>query len=274
MKYVKSFFKYLSVILVLMLALGPMYWILVNSFKPTPELVSATPTFWPRTWTLEHYVNLFKQVNFVQYFLNSLWVALIATVISIILGALGAYSIYRCRYPGRNLFFGLFLSIYIFPRVLLLIPLYVTFSKIGLIDTIWTLVIVNVTVVAPFSVWLLRAFFSSVPRELEEAALVDGASRLQVLYKIFLPISAPGLGALGLNSFLLCWTEYMFAAIFILSDANKTLPVGMAYFLEQYFIDWGLLMSSSVLIALPAIIVFAIAGRYFVEGLTAGAVKE
>ena len=273
MKLLLTALKYLSVALVLLTALGPMYWILVSSFKPTPELTSSIPTFWPRTFTLEHYVRLFEQVRFGTYFLNSVLVAIGSTAIALVLASLAAYSVYRTRYAGRRILFGLFLSIYIFPRILLVIPLYVTFARVGLLDTLWALIIVNVTIVAPFTVWLLRAFFSSIPTSLEDAALVDGATRLQVLYKIFIPVAAPGLAAVSLNSFLLCWTEYLFASIFILSDRQKTLPVGMAYFLDQYFIDWGLLMSGSVLIAVPAVLVFAFAGRYFVQGLTAGAEK-
>jgi ABC-type glycerol-3-phosphate transport system permease component len=189
------------------------------------------------------------------------------------LASLAAYSVYRCRYRGREVLFQAFISIYIFPRVLLIIPLYVTFTRLRIIDTLLALVIVNVTVVAPFSIWMLRAFFTGVPLELEDAAMVDGATRMQVLIRIFLPLSAPGLAALALNSFLMSWTEYLFAAIFIISDVNKTLPIGMAHFLEQYFIDWGLLMSSSVIIAIPPILLFGLMGRWFISGLTAGAIK-
>ena len=273
MRTLKTAGRYASVALVLAVVLLPMYWVVIGSFKTVPELTSPTPTFWPRTFTLEHYARLFDQIPFVHYFLNSVYVALAATAITLVLSSLAAYSVYRCRYRGREILFRTFISIYIFPRVLLIIPLYVTFTHLRIIDTLLALVIVNVTVVAPFSVWMLRAFFTGVPLELEDAAMVDGASRLQVLVRIFLPLSAPGLAALALNSFLMSWTEYLFAAIFIVSDHNKTLPVGMAQFLQQYFIDWGLLMSSSVIIAIPPILLFAIAGRWFISGLTAGAIK-
>ncbi len=273
MRTVKVAARYLSVAAVLAVVLLPMYWVVVSSFKTVPELTSPTPTFWPRTFTTEHYTRLFEQVPFVTYFLNSVYVALAATLITLVLAALAAYSVYRCKYRGREFLFRTFISIYIFPRVLLIIPLYVTFTRIGIIDTLLALVIVNVTVVAPFSIWMLRAFFTGVPLDLEDAAMVDGASRIQVLVRIFLPLSAPGLAALALNSFLMSWTEYLFAIAFIISDRYKTLPVGMAHFLQQYFIDWGLLMSSSVIIAIPPILVFALAGRWFIAGLTAGAVK-
>ena len=265
--------KYVSVILLSSVVFLPLYWILINSFKTTPELTSPRPTFFPHTVTLEHYANLFTQVNFMRYFYNSIVVALASTGLIILLGALAAYSIYRCRFRGRKTLFALFLSIYIFPRVLILIPLFVVFSRLHLVDSLLGLVILNVTITAPFSVWTLKAFFTTVPVELEDAALVDGANRVQVLFRIFFPVVAPGIGALALSAFLMSWTEYLFASAFIMSTELKTIPVGMALFLDQYFIDWGMLMSSSVLVALPPTILFAFIGRYYVKGLSAGAVK-
>jgi len=265
--------KYVSVILLASLVFLPLYWILINSFKTTPELTSPKPTFLPHTFTLEHYTNLFTQVSFLRYFYNSTLVAVASTLVIIVLGALAAYSIYRCRYWGRKTLFTLFLLIYVFPRVLILIPLFVVFSRLHLVDTLLGLVVLNVTVTAPFSIWTLKAFFLTVPLELEDAALVDGANRVQVLFRIFFPVVAPGIGALALSAFLMSWTEYLFASAFIMSTELKTIPVGMALFLDQYFIDWGMLMSSSVLVALPPTILFAFIGRYYVKGLSAGAVK-
>jgi len=273
MTAVKVTARYLSVFAVLAVVLLPAYWVVVNSVKTLPELVSPTPTFWPHTFTWSNYVNLFNQIPFVTYFRNSIYVAFAVTAITLALSGLAAYSLYRCRYRGRDLLFKVFMSSYIFPRVLLLIPLYVVFTRLRIIDTLTALVIVYVTTIAPFSIWMLHAFFTEVPLELEDAAMVDGASRFQVLLRIFLPLSATGLAALGLYAFLMSWTEYFFALTFIISDPHKTLPLGMAQFLQEYSIDWGLLMSSSVIIAIPPIVLFAIAGRWFIKGLTAGAIK-
>ncbi len=270
---IANILKYVSVVLLSSLVYLPLYWILINSFKTTPELTNPKPTFLPHTFTLEHYTNLFTQVNFLRYFYNSTVVAVASTLVIIVLGALAAYSIYRCRYWGRKTLFTLFLLIYVFPRVLILIPLFVVFSRLHLVDTLLGLVVLNVTVTAPFSIWTLKAFFLTVPLELEDAALVDGANRVQVLFRIFFPVVAPGIGALALSAFLMSWTEYLFASAFIMSTELKTIPVGMALFLDQYFIDWGMLMSSSVLVALPPTILFAFIGRYYVKGLSAGAVK-
>lgn len=265
--------RYLSVLAVLSVAVLPMCWVVINSFKTLPELIRPVPTFWPQTFTLGNYVNLFSQIPFVTYFRNSVDVALAVTAITLALSSLAAYSLYRCRYPGRKTLFEAFMSSYIFPRVLLLIPLYVAFTRLRIIDTLTALIIVYVTTIAPFSIWMLHAFFTEVPLELEDAAMVDGASRFQVLVRIFLPLTATGLTALGLYAFLMSWTEYFFALTFIISDPHKTLPLGMAQFLQEYSIDWGLLMSSSVVIAIPPIILFALAGRWFIKGLTAGAIR-
>lgn len=269
----KTIITYAFVILLCMIVFLPLYWILINSFKITPELTSPRPTLFPRSFTLEHYRNLFTQVNFMRYLGNSLWVAVASTVVTVILGALGGYSLFRCRYPGRKAISSNLLLVYVFPRILLVIPLFVIFARIGLIDTLTALIILNVTTNAPLSVWTLRAFFTAVPLELEDAALVDGANRLQVLFRVFFPVVAPGIGSLALSSFLLSWTEYLYASTFIMSTELKTIPVGMSLFLDQYFIDWGMLMASSVVVAIPPVILFAFIGRYYVKGLSAGAVK-
>ncbi len=270
---IHSIVKFSVAILFSAVVFLPLIWIFLNSFKTTPELTSTIPTFLPKTFTLEHYTNLFTQVDFARYLWNSTYVAIVSTVVTLVLGALAAYSIYRCRFPGQRVIFGLFLSVYVFPRVLIMIPLFIILSKLGLVDTLFSLVVLNVTTSAPFSIWTLKAFFTTIPFELEEAASIDGAGRMTALFRVILPVTAPGLAALGLNTFLLCWTEYLFASIFIMSTQIKTIPVGMALFLDQYFIDWGMLMSSSVVVAVPPIILFAFLGRFYVKGLTAGAVK-
>ena len=272
-KHGGSFVKYFSVLLVIIIFVGPMIWILINSFKPTAELLSLSPTFFPHNFTFEHYLNLFHRVSFSRYYYNSLIVALSTAVITALAGALAAYSVYRCKYPGRGILFRLFLSSYVFPKVLVLVPLYIMFSQLGIIDTPLALVAAHVMLTAPFSVWILRAFFESIPIGIEEAALVDGANRLQIVFRIFIPLAAPGIAAIGINSFLMSWSEYLFASVLAITDINKTLPVGMAYFLQEYSIEWGVMMAGSVLIALPPVVGFAIAGRYFIEGLTAGSIK-
>jgi len=273
MKAAKIFFRYFSVAVVLIIFVGPMVWVGINSLKPTSELL-GTPTFFPKKVTFEHYRHLFDRVAFLRYYRNSFLVGMITATVTALAGAFAAYSVFRCKYPGRHFLFRFFISSYVFPKVLVLVPLYIMFSKIGIIDTPLALVAAHVMLVAPFSVWILRAFFQSVPVEIEEAALIDGASKIQTVFKIFIPLAAPGIAAIWINAFLMSWSEYLFASTLVVSDSTKTLPVGMAYFLQEYAIEWGVMMAGSVLIAIPPIIGFAFAGKYFVQGLTAGGVKE
>ena len=273
MRSIATIGKYISVFVLLLIILSPIYWIFISSFKPTPELLQTPPTLVPNSLTLEHYNELFEGTNFIRYFVNSITVALGSALLVVVLTSLAGYSVYRCRYKGRHLFLSMLLTIYIFPRVLLLLSLYPVYATVGLLDNLICLVITYVGITAPLNVWIIRAFFTSVPTELEDAALVDGASRIQILIKIFIPIAAPGIGAVAINSFLMSYSEYLFASIFIISDVNKTLPVGISQFLQQYEINWGAIAAGSVLIVIPPLIGFALVGRYFIKGIAAGAVK-
>jgi multiple sugar transport system permease protein len=190
-----------------------------------------------------------------------------------VLSTLAAYGLYRLRLPGRTLLFRVILVTYAFPGVLLLIPLYGMLSSLHLIDRLVALVVVNVTFTAPFAVWMLQAFFSTIPDELEEAAALDGANRLQILVRVVLPLAAPGVASVAIFAFITSWTEYMFASVLILSDANRTVPVGLAGIIGQYQVDWGLLLAGATLTMLPVLILFGFVGRNFIEGLTAGAIK-
>jgi ABC-type glycerol-3-phosphate transport system permease component len=193
--------------------------------------------------------------------------------VTVVLATLAAYGLYRLRFPGRNFVFRIILVTYAFPGVLLLIPLYGMMTGLGLIDRLASLVIINVTFAAPFAVWMLQAFFGTIPLELEEAAALDGANRLQIILRVLLPLAAPGVTSVAIFAFIMAWTEYMFASVLIISDAQRTVPVGLAGIIGQYQIDWGLLLAGATLTALPVLILFSLAGRNFVDGLTAGAVK-
>lgn len=266
-------FKYALVIGLVLVLISPILWIVISSLKPAPELLRARPTFIPENPTLANYVELLQVSRFPRYFLNSVIVSGLGAFVAVVLSTLGAYSVYRCRYRGRRLFFSLIIAIYIFPRILLLLTLYPLFQAVGIIDTSLSLIIAYVGLTAPLNVWIIRAFFVSVPIDLEDAAFVDGANRLQVLIRIFVPLSATGIAAIAISSFMMCWTEYLFASVLLISDVNKTLPIGMSQFLQQYNVDWELLTASAVLMTLPPILGFALAGRYFIRGMTAGAIK-
>jgi ABC-type glycerol-3-phosphate transport system permease component len=264
---------YLGVIVLLIVIVAPFYYVVTSSFKIPQEIIARAPTLIPQSFTLEHYEKLFRSSDFPTYLVNSLLVAIATMTICVVLSTLAAYGLYRMRLPGGRFLFRVILVTYAFPGVLLLIPLYGMLSQLGLIDRLAALVIVNVTFTAPFAVWMLQAFFTTIPLELEEAAALDGANRLQTLLRVVLPLAAPGVASVAIFTFISSWTEYMFASVLILSEAQRTVPVGLAGIIGQYQVDWGLLLAGATVTMLPVLILFSFVGRNFIEGLTAGAVK-
>ena len=265
----------ISVILLLFVVIAPFYWIFSSSVKSPQEIIARDLTLIPHSFTLQHYQKLFASSDFPTYLLNSFIVAFLTMAFTVVIASMAAYAIYRLDFPGRAWISRLILVTYAFPSILLLIPFYIMLSSMHpkLIDTLWGLVIVNVTFAAPFAVWMLRAFFQSVPVDLEDAAALDGAGRLQTMWYVILPLTAPGISSMAIFAFILSWTEYMFASVLIISDARRTVPVGLAGIIGQYQVDWGLLLAGSVVTVIPVLILFSLVGRNFVEGLTAGAVK-
>lgn len=261
------------VLLLMFLVLAPFYWIFSSSVKSPQEVIAREPTLVPQSFTLEHYDKLLRESEFPTYLKNSLLVAVGTMVITVVLSTLAAYGLYRLRFPGRKMLFRIILITYAFPGVLLLVPLYDMMSRLRLVDRLFALIIVDVTLAAPFAVWMLQAFFRTIPKELEEAAALDGATRLGIIVRILLPLAAPGVASIAIFAFISSWTEYIFASILILSEANRTVPVGLAGIIGQYQVDWGLLLAGATVTALPVIVLFSFVGRHFVEGLTAGAVR-
>lgn len=269
----RRFLLAIGVGLLLFVVVAPFYYVVTSSFKAPQEIIARTPTLVPQSFTLQHYEKLLRSSNFPTYLSNSILVATGVMVICVVLSTLAAYGLYRMQLPGGRFLFRIILVTYAFPGVLLLIPLYGMLSQLRLIDSLVALVIVNVTFTAPFAVWMLRAFFTAIPPELEEAAALDGASRVQTLSRIVLPLAAPGVASVAIFAFIMTWTEYMFASVLILSDANRPVPVGLAGIIGQYQVDWGLLLAGATVTMAPVVILFSLVGRNFIEGLTAGAVK-
>jgi|AMZC01.1.fsa_nt_AMZC01005349.1_3 ABC-type glycerol-3-phosphate transport system permease component len=263
----------LAVLALMVLILAPFYWIFTSSVKEPQEIIARHPTLFPQSFTLEHYDKLLNHSPFPTYLRNSLIVALGTMIITVVLATLAAYGLYRLRFPGRQMMFRVILITYAFPGVLLLVPMYDMMSRLGLVDRLLALVIVDVTLAAPFAVWMLQAFFRTIPQELEEAAALDGATRLGIIVRILLPLAAPGVAAIAIFAFITSWTEYIFSSILIVSEANRTVPVGLAGIIGQYQVDWGLLLAGATATALPVLVLFGLVGRNFVEGLTAGAVR-
>jgi len=259
-------------LLVLVIGL-PFWWVVTGSIKLPREIISRIPTMVPHSFTPQHFEKLFQSTDFPAYLVNSLVVALFSTAFTIALALPAAYAFFRMEFPGRAALYRVILLAYAFPSVVVLIPIYGLFARLGLIDTRTSLVIVNIAFALPFSIWMMRSFLASVPREIEEAAVIDGAPPRVSLLRIMTPLIAPGIASVAIFTFIASWTEYLFASVLIVSDAKRTVPVGFAGIIGQYQIDWGLLLAGATAATIPVVILFAFVGRWFVSGLTEGAVK-
>jgi multiple sugar transport system permease protein len=270
----RALLAYLWLGCVVVFVLTPFLWMLLGSFKPTYELLQQQgQTLWIAHPTLENYQRLFQEYDFVRYFLNSLLVATFTATVATSLSAFAGYSLARFQFPGRGFFGILILVTQMLPGIAVIIPLFIWFKQFQLIDTYWAMLIAYNAFAIPFSTWMLRGFFASIPRELEEAALIDGAGLLTAFLKIIVPLSLPGLLATGIFAFILSWHEFLFAVTFTNSAAIRTLTVGIAAMRGKDVVDWGLLNAGVVITTIPVAILFAFVQRYLVQGLTAGAVK-
>ncbi|MCR9122360.1 MAG: carbohydrate ABC transporter permease [Phyllobacteriaceae bacterium] len=251
----------------------PFWWVVSGSFKLPQEIIARVPTMFPQSFTWQHYDKLLSSSDYGTYLVNSVFVSGLSAFLTLLLAIPAGYAFFRLEFRGRETWYRVILLAYAFPSIVVLIPLFTMFAKAGLVDTRLALIIVNVAFALPFAIWMLRSFFGSIPREIEEAARLDGGPPLTVLRRIMIPLTAPGIAAVAIFAFVTSWTEYVFASVMILSDAKRTIPVGFSGIIGQYQVDWGLLLAGASLAILPVVIVFALIGRWFVTGLTEGAVK-
>ena len=251
----------------------PFFWMVSTSFKPLQEIFIFPPTFFPAEFTLKNFERLFEQTRFLTYFKNSVFVSFTTVVLTMTIGSAGAYSLTRFKYYGREKIANLILFSYMFAPIMIVIPFYVLIKKIGLANTHAALILAYTAFCLPFSLWLLRTFFQSIPLALEKAALIDGASRLEAVIYVVLPLALPGIIATGIFTFILAWNDYIFVRILISSDELKTLSVGIADLYNATVIDWGMIMSGSMLITVPVLVFFVFIQRYLIAGWGAGAMK-
>lgn len=262
------------VLLVLVLLVIVPFWLVGSgSIKLPREIISRVPTILPQSFTLQHFEKLLTGSRYGNYLVNSLVVAAASATLTLLLAVPAAYAFFRIRFPGHVIAYRVILLAYAFPSIVLLVPLFSMFARLGLVDNLLALILVNTALALPFAIWMLRSFFASIPRDIEEAAVMDGAPPLVILRRIMLPLVKPGIASVAIFAFIASWTEYVFASVLILSDAKRTMPVGFSGIIGQYQVDWGLLLAGATLAVVPVIIIFAIVGRWFVSGLTDGAVK-
>jgi len=253
-------------------AILPLAWAVSSAFKSNSEIITSL-SFLPVEPTLEHFRFVLNQTNFPQWLRNSLIVSLSTTLLALLVGSMAGYAMSRWKFRGSALYGNTLLVVQMFPGVMLGIPLFLLLSRYGLIDTLGALLVTYLTFALAFSVWMLKGYFDNIPREIEEAALIDGANRFQVLYQILLRIAAPGIVTVAVFTFLLGWNEFFFAYIFIVSPEKYTLSLGLYTFISQFTTQWGNIMAAGVLTCLPALVFFFLLQRALTRGLIAGAMK-
>ncbi len=252
----------------------PVFWMMSTAFKPDDKITSLTPTWIPLHPTLSHFGAAIHKPYFWQDVKNSLIIVVVTVAISIVLAFLAAVAVARYRFSGRKAFIVLIIGIQMLPQAGLIIPLYVALARYHQTNTLTGVIITYMTFVLPFSVWTLRGFLIGIPKELEEAAMVDGSTRLGVFVKILLPLMGPGLVATSVFAFITSWNEYIFARVLLNDQGKQTATVWLSYFLgTSRNTDWGGLMAASTLTAIPVVIFFLLVQRRIAFGLTAGAVK-
>lgn len=264
---------YAGALLLALQAAFPFFWMVSTSFKPPREVFAQPPTFIPQDVTWDNFRRLFTTTNFLVYFRNSMIVCGLTVALTMAVSAAGAYSLTRYRYPGREKIAGLILCTYMFAPIMVVIPFFILVKKVGIENTHFALVLALTSFCLPFTLWLLRAFFQTIPIELEQAALVDGAGRIRAVLYVVLPLALPGIIATSIFTFILAWNDYIFTRILIASDELKTLPVGVQDLFHSALVDWGLIMGAGMMITIPALLFFVTVQRYLIRGWGAGAVK-
>jgi len=264
---------YIGVLTLLVVGAFPLFWMLATSLKPSAEIFATPPRLVPAHPTLENFARLFGETAFLTFFRNSAVVSLATVAVTLSVSALGAYGLTRFAFAGREKVAGLILTTYMFAPVMIIIPFYILVKQLGIVNTRLALVLSYTTFCLPFCLWLLRAFFESIPLELEEAAMVDGAGRARAVWHVVLPLALPGLIAAAIFTFILAYNDFLFALVLITSEELKTLPVGVNDLFNATIVDWGMIMAAGVMITLPAILFFAGVQRYLVQGWGAGGVK-
>ena len=256
-----------------LVVLVPFWWIATMSFKTYEQIQFAQSIYVPRPFTWENYTGLWLETRFPLWFRNSVVTAVVVTIITTVIACLSAYAVARLRFPGREAIATLILVLYLVPPALLFIPLYRVLAELGATNSLMALFLSYPTFTVPFCTWLLIGFFKALPTELEEAALVDGATRPQALVRVLLPLAAPGIVASAIFAFTLSWNEFLYALIFITDETATTVPVGLNLLIYGDVFHWGELMAASVITTIPVVALYAFIHRWMVEGLVAGSVK-
>lgn len=275
MKKDDNIFTHLVLIATSIVSIFPVIWILSTSFKYKADVLKPSISIIPENPTLSNYYYVLSMDNYVfwKWLANSIFIALITTIIGLFLASTTAYAFSRFEFFGKKTLLFSFLLTQMFPGAILIVPLYNIVKNMGLLDTYLGLIIAYSTISLPFCVWMMKSFFDTIPKSLEEAAMVDGLNAFSTFWKIILPLSLPGLAVTSFFSFITAWNEFMFALTFMSSSNHYTLPVGLRTFVFEFNTDWHYMAAGAIVVTLPVLFFFIIAQRFLVSGLTSGGVK-
>jgi multiple sugar transport system permease protein len=264
---------YLLLLIGVMVVAVPFWYMIITSLKPQSYIFEMPPRLWPRETTLGNYTTALGTDQFWLYFLNSLFVALVTTILTVILASMLAYGFSRLDFPGKEPLFYILLLGMMIPPVMLIVPQFIIAKNLDLLDTYQGLVLVYITMNLSINTFLLRGYFDNTPRDLEEAALIDGASRWQIFWRIVLPLSRPGLAVTAIFTFLYSWDEFPWAHVAVKETSRRTLPIAIALFQSQHLTEWGQVFAASIVALLPVVIVFVSLQRYFIRGIATSGMK-
>ncbi len=255
------------------LAVFPIYWIIITSLKPAAETVSVPIQYWPQNITLQNYADVFRLTMFPTFFKNSLVVSVTSGLLTVVLSVMAAYPLARFAFRGKRLTMMLFLITQMIPTIVMIVPLFILFNKIGLINTLGGLIVPYTVTAIPFCSLMMMGFFKQVPVSLEEAAMVDGCGRVSALVRVVMPVVMPGVAATFVFAFIAAWNELFFSIMFINSEAKKTIPAGISIFIQKVEVNWAMMTAAAVIAMVPVLVLFLFIQKYLVQGLSAGAVK-
>lgn len=269
----KRTLTYVLLILATVLLVFPFIWMISTSFKSSAEIFAEVPRWFPNDPTLNNYRTLFQETGFLQYFKNSVIVAVTTTIVTLFVAIFFSYGLSRFKFRGRALFLNSLLVSQMFPLVLLIIPIFAIFIKLDLIDSYLSLIFAYCTFAVPFATLMMKSYFDGIPKDMEEASFIDGCTPVSSIFRVVIPLSAPGIAAVGLFSFILSWQEFIFALTLTNSDNMRTLPVGISLMVGNREVLWGQLMAASTMVTAPVVIVFIYFQKYLISGMTMGGVK-
>lgn len=271
---------YVKVIIIVLLLLGavfagfPVLWMLLNSFKPNSEIFAWPPVWISENFTLDAYHKLLTNKETIRFFINSYVISAIVVVFTLAIGILAAYSFSRFDFPGKKLINTIVISVQAIPPVVLLIPYMSLIVKLKLYNTYWALILTYMVFTLPYAILMLTGYFNTLPKDLDEAVMIDGGSRFVALWKILVPAAVPGMISVGMYTFMQAWNEYLFALTLTKTNDMRTVPIGISLLMGQHAYEWNQMMAMSVLGSVPVLILFLFFQRYFIAGMTAGSVKS